>query len=196
MGIEQPAKYYDDIFATSVAYNDPNLPPPGNIWETIVHTAMANLSDTIYDFGCGPGQVCQTLYRDGFEGTYKGVDFSTVAIEKAQHRNSNISNASFYVNDITAMDVGEFISTNPQNTTVISTEFLEHVHKDIEFIAAIPEGVNLVFTVPIFDDPGHVRWFISEEQISDRYGEYIDNLNITFIPHERTFLFTGVRSSR
>jgi len=195
MGIEQPAKYYDDIFATSVAYNDPN-PPVGNLWETIAHTAMSTLGSTIYDFGCGPGHVCQVMYRDGFEGTYNGIDFSTVAIEKAQQRNATSPSASFFVNDITAMDVGSFIETNPKDTTVISTEFLEHVHKDVEFLQAIPEGVNLVFTVPIFDDPGHVRWFVSQEQISDRYGEYIDNLNIQFLPHDRTFIFTGTRSNR
>lgn len=192
MGIEQPPKYYDDIFATSQAYNDPAPGEPGGLWERIAHTALNTERQTIYDFGCGPGQICQILYRDGFTGFYRGVDFSTVAVNNAKQRNMKSLNASFTVADITTMDVGEFI-TDPHHSTIISTEFLEHVHNDLEFMAAIPAGVRLVLTVPTFDDPGHVRCFPTTEEVVARYGPYIDNLELLFLPEDKCYIFAGTK---
>jgi hypothetical protein len=71
---------------------------------------------------------------------------------------------------------------------------LEHVEADVPFVEQIPAGTRLVFTVPTFDDPGHVRWFNSSQEISDRYGKFIDDLVITYLPEDRCFIFTGVRA--
>ena len=193
MGQEQPAKYYDDIFATSKPYNTPEPGVPGGLWEQIAHAALQTKMPAIYDFGCGCGQVCQILYRDGFEGLYRGVDFSPVAIQNSRKRNEKTLNADFEQHDITKMDVGSYI-LDPLNSVVISTEFLEHVEDDVPFVEQIPAGTRLVFTVPTFDDPGHVRWFNSSQEISDRYGKFMDDLVITYLPEDRCFIFTGVRA--
>jgi len=193
MGFEQPAQYYDAIFATSPAYNKSEPGEPGGLWEQVAHAALATQKSTIYDFGCGCGQVCQILYRDGFEGMYRGVDFSPIAVQKSRERNDHpLRNATFEVSDIIQMDVGSFI-VDPLDSTVISTEFLEHVVADVPFVKAIPAGTRVVFTVPMFDDPGHVRWFMSAEEVSSRYENYIDELEITHLPEDRCFIFTGVR---
>ncbi len=193
MGKEQPKEYYDQIFETSAHYNnpDPQVAPWAPIWNTVVGVILLGNAKTIYDFGCGCGHLCQILYQKGFSGEYKGVDFSSVAIAKSKERNSSEPRATFEVKDISEMDVQAHIK-DPASSIVIATEYLEHVAADLEFIAAIPEDTSVIFSVPTFDDPGHERFFKSGDQVLERYGPMLENVQIVHMPSGH-FIFTGTK---
>ena len=47
-------------------------------------------------------------------------------------------------------------------------ETLEHLD-DLQVIENIPQGKNIIFSVPTFDDPAHVRVYPSENFIKNRF---------------------------
>ncbi len=53
-------------------------------------------------------------------------------------------------------------------------EVLEHIRDDLAVIDNIREGADIIFSLPTFDDPAHVRKFKKPGDIQKRYCYGID----------------------
>ena len=134
----------------------------------------------ILEIGCGTGQFAKMLWDSNVKD-YFGIDFSEKAIEKARI----LSPQAFEIADIRKYEI-----SNDFNT-VILMEVLEHLADDLDVVYRIPDGINVIMTLPRFDDPGHIRIFKSREDIIDRYGEFIHFDEI--IRYASWFIAKGVR---
>jgi SAM-dependent methyltransferase len=181
--VAQGAKYYDDKYAASSSYaqsyRDSHYLPQ---WVQVEFWLRPFKDKTLLDLGCGPGQFAEML--DDLEyPNYTGLDFSPVAIKKAKTRSSYpFHTADLYKEDLASKSAD----------VAICLEVLEHLDRDQEVVEKLPEGTFCIFSVPDFDDPGHVRWFRSEYQVRKRYYKYVAIEDIQFICG--IWLFKGVRS--
>ena len=103
-----------------------------------------------FDIGCGQGKLSSYIKN------YDGVDM-------AQN--------PFQVGDIYTHDLGDY-------SVYVLLEVLEHLIRDIDVIKRIPKGANVVFSVPSFDDPAHVRMF-TEDIVRWRYRDLIKLTDVT-----------------
>lgn len=159
MGKEQPASYYDRIYATSERYKQhytKSFYYP--LWARIIEICP---SGHVTDIGCGVGQFAE-MFCDHKDSNYTGIDFSSTAIEMA--RAKNIPNANFII-----MDINE--DTPLFSSVVIIGETLEHIKNDLLFLEKIRDRF-LIITVPSFDDKSHERYFKTWEEVQKRYGRF------------------------
>lgn len=158
MSIEREAQYYDKVFAARPEYDCHYEDSPYfELWVRVM-----NLIPPVglIELGCGPGQFAQMLIENGFE-YQAGFDISPVAVKMAQGKNPD---AQFIVCDLTEADItGDFF---------IALEIFEHT-KDYRIIENIGLGKEIVFTVPDFNDPAHVRYFHSVNEVVERYKNVI-----------------------
>ena len=146
MGCEMKADYYNNIYCSKGNHLKhykyvPHYP--------VLQVAFGMLSDIddpqILELGCGTGQFAQMLWDRGLK-CYKGIDFSALAIEIAKRKSPQ------------AFEVGNVFDANYEGfNTVVVMEVLEHIEDDLQLIGCIPEGMNIIFSVPNFIDPSHVR---------------------------------------
>lgn len=165
MGCEQPASYYNDIYDKDPKYRGHYRDCPYYVLWQITLAMLKEIKDPqIVELGCGTGQFAHLLWDNGF-CCYLGIDFSETAIGIAHGMSPQV----FEVGDITKFKV-EASNFN----TVIILEVLEHLEKDRELLMGLPEGINIIFSVPNLEDPSHVRRFWSDKTINDRYGDLVD----------------------
>jgi len=138
------------------------------IWKKVIQ--MLDKNSVVADFGCGTGQFAQLVISNGFKYAY-GVDFSEKAIEMAKDRNGP---DYFYLSNL--YDESSF-RIKDYNTAVL-LEVLEHVEHDLKILSYLPGGVRVIFSVPNFDDPAHLRTF-SPATVKERYGNILDIEDIT-----------------
>ena len=53
---------------------------------------------------------------------------------------------------------------------MILLEVLEHISNDLFILGNLLSGTKVVFSVPTFGDPSHVRKFLTEKEIVERYN--------------------------
>jgi SAM-dependent methyltransferase len=176
---EQESGYYDKLFANSswfyARYADKT--PWSSLWNTGVELLHQRQPEYVVDLGCGPGHFPWLLSQAGLPclKRYTGYDFSSVAIDQARERLDD-DRFHFIEADLREED---FTIGQPENTLYMTFEFLEHVEIDRDVLARIPAGAPVIFSVPSFNDLGHVRYFRSYSDIEGRYG---DLLNLTQVP--------------
>ena len=181
MGCEMKADYYDKVYKEEDKYrlHYKDLP-----YYPIFQVAVGMLSDIdnpqILELGCGTGQFAQMLWDKGYL-CYKGIDFSEAAIGIATGKSPQV----FEVGDV-------FDASYEGFNTVVVMEVLEHIENDLQLIGCIPEGMNVIFSVPNFADPSHVRRFGSKEEVEQRYGGLIDVKDYVFYQHWH--IVRGVRN--
>lgn len=150
--------YYDKVFEQSSDFNchykDSKHYP---MWLT----AVRFIKGSITELGCGTGQFAHLLSDLGYNN-YKGYDYSGSGIKKCKER----CNLDFIQKDFA--ELGEI-----ESETVIALEVLEHIENDIELIGKIKKGARVIFSVPNFTEPSHVRIFNNKLKILERYGEFI-----------------------
>ena len=142
------------------------------------------------EIGCGSGQFAELLNRD-IDVTYTGMDISTTAIKHAESENWRVLNLSSMMRLISPLLDGDY-------DTVVCTEVLEHLERDLDLVQRIRPGSRRLCTVPNFPYISHVRHFENEEQVSARYGEFFDCMTVWGLAgshREGTiyFLFDGIR---
>lgn len=165
MKTEKPASYYDDHFQNEVGFQVHYRKSFYYVhWTQVIVFLRKIQNPEILEIGCGTGQLAEYLKDEGFMA-YQGFDFSTRAIEFAKRR----VDMEFFQGD--ALDEKLYLGTF---NTVICLEVLEHVQNDRKILSNIPKNANIIFSVPNFDAPSHLRWFTSEHQIKRRYCEYVD----------------------
>ncbi|PWJ81675.1 tetratricopeptide repeat protein [Pseudaminobacter salicylatoxidans] len=189
--IEASAGYYDDIYEKSASYRkDGEDTSYRQMWERIVDLLTTNGSRSILDIGCGPGQFAAFLAKR-FKCEYLGMDFSSVAVRQATERKLPFT---FAQGNALTTSLVESVAYD----TVICTEVLEHVDKDLELISWVRSGTFCIFSVPSFYAFGHVRYFKTSETVTERYGPSFDGFSVEkfVLPStESIFLFHGIKTS-
>ena len=137
------------------------------MWLAVLHEIGNQAS--VVEFGCGTGQFAQLAIESGHK--YKsGIDFSPEAIKQCKERLPevedkfvihNLYNALLY-NDISDEDV------------VVLLEVLEHLSNDFFILENLLPETKIIFSVPNFGGPSHVRKFLTEKEIEDRYSDLLD----------------------
>ena len=162
--------YYDDVYIKSKDYqNHYKGSPYYNLWEKIVSLVKLLEKPMILEVGCGTGQLAHYLWDEGYK-QYFGFDFSQQAVKIAKDCN----NQRFFVGNAYDKSIYEFFSHN----TIIVSEVLEHLDDDVGALKKMKSGVNIIFSLPMFNCKGHVRWFRSADEIRKRYKDCIDILDI------------------
>jgi SAM-dependent methyltransferase len=122
-------------------------------------------SKAVLEVGCGTGAFAHLL-MDNLSLSYVGFDFSAIAVKKARLRTHR--EHGFFVGD--ALNAASY---NHAFDSIVCTEVLEHIDKDLEAIGKWPAGCQCICSVPNFDADSHVRFFTSTESVLERYGQAI-----------------------
>jgi len=205
MGKEQPAVYYDGIFAVARKYSRhytaskyyPLWKKALEKFEYVFGFYEENeLNIHTVDFGCGPGQFADFLSSECnyIQLSYVGIDFSSVAIKKCVPVLKKDKRFAFACADAFLSD--KYIPVDVD--CVFSFEFLEHVEKDTEIFDTINRrrvnGYNTYFigSVPDFNSLGHARYFKDEKEVFDRYsGFFVEGTLKVTREFGHYFLITG-----
>ncbi|WP_435749593.1 class I SAM-dependent methyltransferase [Thauera sp. AutoDN2] len=123
-------------------------------------------SSRVLEVGCGTGGLAHLL-KDRYPVEYIGIDFSSVAVEKAIKRTNNPD--SFLVADALSPEL-----YNSNLSTIVCTEVLEHIPQDLKLVELWPEGTHCICSVPNYDSQYHERFFKDEAEVIERYGELIE----------------------
>jgi len=191
MGKELDNKHYDKIYSrggnNQTYFKDAKLIKeyyPS--WKIAYEYIKNNNIGYVIDLGCGPGHL-SSLFKLEDNINYIGYDFSEVAIKQAVKRNENNKNNKFIVKDLS--DYG----MNEECSFYTSFEFLEHISFDRDIIKKMSIGDEIIFSVPSYDNNGHVRFFKTELDVENRYGDILSlkKLSITGGGSHKIFIYYG-----
>jgi len=117
-----------------------------------IYKAVAKIvgDKSTLDIGCGQGKLGEYIEN------YDGFDM--------------VSNP-YRVADIYTHAYGDY-------DAYVLLEVLEHLTRDKDVLGKVPVGKEVVFSVPSFDDPSHVRMF-TENIVKWRYRELLNITSIT-----------------
>ncbi len=189
MGREQPASYYDQNLKKNPRASWRDYRKPRVRLYTHAAGLLPKECPLVVDLGCGPGLFAQCLEELNPPMMYMGVDFSRVAIKQARARGLTMP-ADFVLGDLSALDTepGQHI---PTEAVFIIMETLEHITDDHHILNLVPEGCQVIVSVPQFDDPGHVRQFTRWEDVVERYSGQLEISEHTQI--WKWFIFKAIR---
>lgn len=170
--IEISHRFYDIIYEGSDKYaskSDDSVYVP--VWRKVLDFFQDNNVLNVVDIGCGPGQFAEYAIKRLPALCYTGFDYSSVAISQAKKRTKGV----------------EFIEGNAFSSPLLTDnaadvyillEVLEHIEKDLDLLGSMPSRASVVFSVPNFDSFGHVRFFLDEEEVFDRYTHLFSYLEV------------------
>ncbi len=192
LGIELPSGHYDEVYANSAAYRTHYADSLYYfLWCVLVDRIHPDKVSCLFDVGCGPGQFASFLRVRGLR-RYVGLDFSKECIRMAR---TLCPEYRFVCGDAFTTDLFETLNYD----VLVTTEFLEHVKKDLEIIGAVRAGTRVYASVPNFPYPGHVRHFTSSEDVVRRYGSWFDQFRVDeFLCGSKGasfFIFEGIRNA-
>ena len=182
MGKQQPASYYDKVFATSEHYSI-NRSGYDCIYTPMFNHVVSLLApiDRIVELGCGTGQLAEMIIDKGYR-YLQGVDFSSEAVRVAQER---CPTAKFSESDLN--DYAFRLNYN----TVVATEVFEHIENDLEILGKIKKYAKVILSVPEYDSAGHVRFFPTKADVEARYGHLFSEYTINKIG--RIYILNGIK---
>lgn len=169
---EKEAAYYDEIFRKGGKNGLYHRRPEGRTGDMSMWVAaLREIGDQapIFEFGCGTGQFAQLAIETGNKYTC-GIDFSAEAIRQCKERLPEVENKLAIYN---LYDPSLYTSITDENVVVL-LEVLEHLANDFFPLENLPTGTKVIFSVPRFEDPSHVRKFLTEKEIEERYNKLID----------------------
>lgn len=190
LGGEQASTFYDDVYGASEAYRQHYTHSRYYfLWCVIADRLRRQGARAVLDIGCGPGQFA-ALLRDIGIHDYRGLDFSKTCIEMARRACPQFE---FFHGDAFETDLVHTFGYD----TVVCTEFLEHVERDLEFLARIRPGVRVYGTVPNAGGRGHVRMFVNCEEVTARYASLFRDFRVDAFLEQQNgvtfFLFEGIK---
>jgi peptidoglycan/xylan/chitin deacetylase (PgdA/CDA1 family)/SAM-dependent methyltransferase len=161
---QEGADFYDRVHTES------NIPETRALYYPLLRKVVASLRDygsrSILEVGCGNGFLAELILQE-HEGSYRGFDFSPVAVRNASDRTGHPE--LFFRGD--ALQAASYAL---DYDTIVCTEVLEHINADLDVIRFWRDGTWCACTVPNFDFPSHVRFFRTPEEVAARYGGLID----------------------
>lgn len=170
--IEVSYRFYDAVYESSDKYasnSDNSIYVPA--WDEVLQYFQDNDVLSVVDIGCGPGQFAEYAIKRLPDLRYTGFDYSSVAISQAKNRTKGV----------------EFIEGNAFSSSLLTKnaadvyillEVLEHIEKDLDLLGSMPSRASVVFSVPNFDSFGHVRFFLDEDEVYDRYNHLFSKLEV------------------
>lgn len=161
---QQEAGFYDRLHIESNNAVTRGLYYP--LLRKVLTCVRDHRSRSILEVGCGNGFLAEMILQE-HGGTYRGFDFSPVAVRNAACRTGR--SELFFRAD--ALDARSYTH---DYDTIICTEVLEHIEADLDVIRLWRDGAWCICTVPNFDYESHVRFFQTSEEVAARYGEFID----------------------
>lgn len=187
---EKGADFYDKAFYDDQGWSAHYTTSPYYfLWTVIIDRIRLTGRKKLLEIGCGTGQLAHALADVGVIHEYCGFDFSQVRVEHARH---NCLNYRFEVADAFQTD----LFTTVDYDIVVTTEFLEHVEKDLQVIESVRPGTYFLGTVPNFPFVSHVRHFANAEEVAQRYAGYFTNFRVdTFLANatgKTFFLCEGI----
>ena len=160
------------------------------LWTVIADRLLRCGARSVMDVGCGSGQLAALLKDKGIE-SYCGIDFSEKRIGQAR---LVCPGFKFVQADAFATELFE----RGDYDTVLSTEFLEHVDRDLDIIRKIRPGARFIGTVPNFPFESHVRHFLNAAEVTARYGSFFTDFQVdSFLANENAktfFVLQGIKS--
>ncbi len=172
---EAPVSAYEEMYEDDTAYDLPYTQSHYYpMFAATLDAVKRGGGKSVLEVGCGSGSFPQMLF-DRTSAVYHGFDFSKTGVEKAVLRTGkpdmfSVSNAL------------EAESYSRDFDTIVCTEVLEHIERDLDVVAQWPAGINCVCSVPNFDFATHVRHFLHEDEVRARYGDLIDIEKIIRVP--------------
>lgn len=137
------------------------------MYEEAARLLPESKDETIVDIGCGTGRFAKLLYDKGYR-KYLGIDFSKGMLEEAKRYNPSFTFIEGNVYD-------EAIVRMLQKYHVfVLLEVLEHIEKDKAFLSSLPQGSDMVISVPNYDSRAHVRHFKHIDEVIERYDGILD----------------------
>jgi len=170
--IEVSYRFYDAVYENSDKYasnSEDSIYVPA--WNEVLQYFQDNDLISVVDIGCGPGQFAEYAIKHLPTLSYTGFDYSSVAISQAKNRTQGV----------------EFIEGNAFSSSLLTEnaadvyillEVLEHIEKDLDLLGSMPSKASVVFSVPNFDSFGHVRFFLDENEVYDRYNHLFSSLEV------------------
>jgi len=126
---------------------------------------------TILDVGCGTGMFAKLLHKKGYV-KYSGFDFSKTRVKIAR---KTVPDFSFAKRNMFDERIQKLYSLFDN---IVVLEVLEHIENDLEFLKLIPEDKTIIFSVPNILSNSHVRAFLNEKRVTNRYDKILDFLDI------------------
>jgi SAM-dependent methyltransferase len=192
-GTEQGPEFYDQTFHENPewrAHYTTSMYYP--VWTLIVDRVRRAGARSALEIGCGSGQLAAALHAAGVIERYCGLDFSRARLEQARR---TVPAYRFELANAFTTDLYETATYD----LVITTEFLEHVEKDLEVMGRIRPGSRVLATVPNFPYVSHVRHFASAAAVAERYGRFLAKCTVDPVPIKEggrvLFLLEGERTS-
>jgi trans-aconitate methyltransferase len=162
VGVEQPPAFYDQNLERV------SVPLEQSPWLAGYAVAAALLDGRrVADLGCGTGRFARLLKQRG-RCEYWGVDFSPARVSEAR---SYVPEFDFEVGDL--LDPAVQARYADFDAFAI-LEVLEHLERDRDLIASLPEGALVVWSVPNYDSAAHVRQFDGFTAVAERYGDLLE----------------------
>jgi len=136
--------------------------------------------DSALDVGAGFGGIAYKFIKAFEPKEYCAYEFSSAHhhITKPKDSSTNLIVNGESFKDLPTSVISKY-------DIVISTETLEHINWDIEFIKSIPTSKWLAITIPTFLGCGHIRSYPLMESIEHRYGEYLDIVASEWVGNRR-----------
>ena len=172
---ERDADFYDSVYQTGGHLGSYHLhyseSPYLKVWRRGLEIITTLGNPAVLDIGCGPGQFANLLYDNGIT-TYTGIDHSTEAVKLAR-QNVPAWEGRFIAGDVFSPGI------LPNNFDIaVLFEVLEHMERDIELLTLFPEGKRVLFSVPSYSSPSHVRRFKTSQSVSKRYRRIVDIISL------------------
>lgn len=179
---ETPAEKYDQFYASEGGDERPYGAYDRPYWDSHYFPLYKAVFDEVVRFGgqqilevgCGSGSFAHLLF-DKSKLDYHGFDFSEAAINKARARTGKPDRFS-------VARAGDDGPMQRQYDTIVCLEVLEHIERDLEVVQGWKAGCACVCSVPNFDQPDHVRFFRHEDEVRERYDQFIDLDRVQRIP--------------
>lgn len=184
MGKERDSGYYDEIYKNSHHYSL-RVNAENTIYNKLYNFVQNRIgkAEAVLEVGCGTGQFAEKLINNGYNYII-GFDFSSEAIKMC---NDRCPSGTFLCEDVNIFD---FHSISYH--TIISLETLEHINNDINVLSKIRKGKRVILSLPSFDDPSHVRFFTTANDIEKYYKDVLSNIKVYKI--DRHFVVDAISS--
>ena len=138
------------------------------LFRAVRDTLRDHKAQRVLEVGCGTGAMAHLLFDSMQLSSYRGFDFSSIAIEKAKKRTGRTD--LFFVGDATS----PAIYAGLEYDVVICTEVLEHIEDELLAMSHWAPGSFCVCSVPNYDADTHVRYFRTVDEVARRYESVLD----------------------